>query len=794
MNIFFKLTIAFVIVASSVGVIAYWSVRTTSDIDRHYVALVDETLPVIDSLERLNFAALKIVSSISESGFLQTEIGTTPQISGDASPLDGSRESFQESLALYRTLVTRNFPEEKEFLDRIEQTGDELLAGATKLLRSFEDPSPDSDIFSNIREFANLELAFFGATTAALGHEDEELAKRRAAVTSATSSGERSIIVVALVALVAAIIVGFVAARIISRPIKKLRDAADMVGEGKIGARVDILTKDEIGDLASSFNEMAASLDHSTEQHEILVEDLRRASHENLVLAEIGRIVNSSFEIDEVYRRIGSQLKNLIHYDRLTISIINLEDQTSTNVFTAGLDIPDFPVGRSFPLVNSSNGLVVSTKATQLILPKDEGDLVAGMAAGYRAGIKSFLLVPLLSQGEVISVLRLQSFGPNAYGDDDVRLAESAGAQIASAVINANQYSKIIKANQEIQDLARFPSEDPNPVARVSKDGTILFANDAATKLLAVRGLKTGDLALEDWRGPIKDILTTGIPQEMEIDYGDRVISYSLVPVSSGGYVNFYGRDITAIRQVDRLKDEFVSTVSHELRTPLTSIKGAAELLLEVQDEDPTARMDFLNIIDKESDRLTRLINDMLDLATIKSGQLHWQVAEVDPLSAINAAMDGIRAVLARSDIEVTVEANGDLPAVNYDFDKLFQVITNLLSNAIKFTQAKGSIRLKARFLADLDHRNGTGMAEISVSDTGIGIPLDEVERIFNRFEQAGTGSVGRPQGSGLGLAISKEIVEYMGGTIWVESQLGIGSTFFFTAPAAVEADTSPTG
>jgi len=237
------------------------------------------------------------------------------------------------------------------------------------------------------------------------------------------------------------------------------------------------------------------------------------------------------------------------------------------------------------------------------------------------------------------------------------------------------------------------------------------------------------------------------------------------------------------LQTLDKMKDEFMSTVSHELRTPLTSIKGAAEFLLNYQDEDPSVQAEFLTIIDNESDRLTRLINDVLDLARMESGSMQWRMSDVDLNSVIETAIDSTHALTVLKGLTVEIIPSEDVPTVNADPDRLVQVLTNLLSNSIKFTPSGGLIQVQARLLPVPDPETRTEMVEIRVSDNGVGIPADEFGKIFNRFQQVRTSLSDRPQGTGLGLPISKEIVEYLGGAIWVESELGKGSTFFFTVP-----------
>jgi len=237
------------------------------------------------------------------------------------------------------------------------------------------------------------------------------------------------------------------------------------------------------------------------------------------------------------------------------------------------------------------------------------------------------------------------------------------------------------------------------------------------------------------------------------------------------------------LQELDKMKDTFLSTVSHELRTPLTSIKSFTEILLSYEEEDKETQREFLNIINEESDRLTKLIDDFLDISKIESGQMQWKNTEPVITEIIKSATNATSALSTQKNLRVNVELEPNLPPVWGDKDRLVQVVTNLLSNAIKFTPEGGEIRVAAEVLKGSEAGSVSDVMRVSVSDTGIGVAPEEQERIFEKFRQAGNTLTDKPKGTGLGLAICKEIVEHYGGKIWVESELGKGSTFYFTLP-----------
>jgi PAS domain S-box-containing protein len=234
------------------------------------------------------------------------------------------------------------------------------------------------------------------------------------------------------------------------------------------------------------------------------------------------------------------------------------------------------------------------------------------------------------------------------------------------------------------------------------------------------------------------------------------------------------------LQELDKMKDNFLSTVSHELRTPLTSIKSFTEILLTYEDDKETQR-EFLNIINDESDRLTRLINDFLDISKIESGHVQWETDILNISEIVETAVNSTQALSAKADLTVNVDLAPDLPNILGDRDRLVQVVTNLISNAIKFTPEGGNIRLTSEIQAGEASYHVPDIVKISVNDNGMGIASEDEDHIFDKFIQVGDTLRNKPPGTGLGLAICKEIVEHHGGTIWVESELAKGSTFSFT-------------
>jgi signal transduction histidine kinase len=287
------------------------------------------------------------------------------------------------------------------------------------------------------------------------------------------------------------------------------------------------------------------------------------------------------------------------------------------------------------------------------------------------------------------------------------------------------------------------------------------------------------------------------------------------------------------LQELDRLKDEFVSTVSHELRTPLTSIRAFSEILSDNPDLDVAERSEYLQIIVAETERLTRLINQVLDLSKLESGSADWHIDAVDLGEVVATSVQATAQIFRDRRVALEVNVPDPAPTVWADRDRLVQVLLNLLSNAVKFCAPEtGRVQItvgradnqitvgRADNQADVgradnqitvgradnqitvgraDNQITVGRADnqitvgrygdfarVDVSDNGPGIADEDHAVIFEKFRQGGDTRINRPAGTGLGLPISREIVDHLGGRLWVESSPGRGAVFSFTLPVAV--------
>ncbi|MBP6096232.1 MAG: histidine kinase [Methyloversatilis sp.] len=229
------------------------------------------------------------------------------------------------------------------------------------------------------------------------------------------------------------------------------------------------------------------------------------------------------------------------------------------------------------------------------------------------------------------------------------------------------------------------------------------------------------------------------------------------------------------LKSLDRLKDDFMSSVTHELRTPLTSIRALSELMADDPDMEPAQRQHFVGIIVNETERLSRLVNQVLDMAKIESGHAEWHNSDVDLRALVEQAIETTQEVFRERGATVVLHAPAQVRTLRADPDRLTQVVLNLLSNAAKFVP-KGSGHVDVHI--DTDEAGIT----VKVHDNGPGVPPDQHLLVFERFRQGGDG-VNRPQGTGLGLPISRQIVEHFGGKMWLDTDPGQGACFGFHLP-----------
>jgi PAS domain S-box-containing protein len=425
---------------------------------------------------------------------------------------------------------------------------------------------------------------------------------------------------------------------------------------------------------------------------------------------------------------------------------------------------------------------------------------------------RSAMAVLLESNEDIYGVVMLYSRTQGKFDDNQLRLVAAACNQVASAMNNAELYGLIREQAERLGMMVRREQVDSTKNLAIVESiadgvmvadamGDITQFNSAAERILDVRradliGRSIGDLGglysstggkrwfeeMQRWiAAPTAHRPDSNFAAQVDLDNG-KTIQVILSPVLMSD--QFLGtvsviRDVTREIEVDRMKSEFVATVSHELRTPMTSIKGYADLLLiGAAGTINEQQQKFLGTIKTNADRLSALVNDLLDISRIDRGNVKLNFQPIDVSEVIEGTVRHLNGRIQndRKPMSISNDVPGNLPAVRADFDKLTQIVNNLGDNAFNYTYPNGEIHLTA--YADSDS------VVLCVKDSGIGIPKDKQDRIWNRFfrdeEQP---LVLETSGTGLGLAIVREYVEMHDGHIWLESEPGQGTTFFVRIP-----------
>ncbi len=416
-------------------------------------------------------------------------------------------------------------------------------------------------------------------------------------------------------------------------------------------------------------------------------------------------------------------------------------------------------------------------------------------SACVREGFHSCIRLPLLARGETLGLLSIQSRNHRQFTPGDEELLMAIGNQIGIAIANAQL---IDAAERRRATLDSVMDSLVDGLILADTRGRIAFLNPHAEEILGLpshtimghtldtldRGIGTrvvhAEQVLSQLRAAINDprrtptvefTVTSPVPRTLQARF------FSIQDAGGGSLgLGVLLRDITREKELDRMKSQLLSTVSHELRTPLASIKGfATTLLRDDVDWDEESRREFLAIIDEESDRLTELISNLLDMSRIEAGTLRMEpeLTDLRPIIQETAAEFQMMTHAHRFEVQLPPV----LPPVMADPRRARQILRNLVENAVKYSPEGGPILISAEVRSNSIHT--------SVADHGIGIEPELFNRIFDRFYQVDSASTRRVGGSGLGLSICRAIVEAHHGEIWAESQPGIGSTFHFTLPQA---------
>jgi signal transduction histidine kinase len=565
-----------------------------------------------------------------------------------------------------------------------------------------------------------------------------------------------------------------------------------------------------IVDLDANLYQKSRDLDTQSHVVQDTANELANRLLELRSLQESVKAINSSLALDELLQLIVESATRVLRGARCTIALV---DEQRTFVVTraaAGIS-RDQLWGTSFRIGQGVAGWVVENRQT-VSIPD-----IAQDPRFRRVGqwpVATLISVPLISDAEgsaaaVMGALSATSPEPGAFDESDLDLLAAFADQAAIAVKNAALYAQLVDQEKQTARLYQSVLEKSNELEAVLRgigDGVIvvdpqlrlLMMNPVAARIFRIHqapqeGVRLPEIVtndallalaretLEDMEAPL--IREIGMPGE-----GERVLIYqSLSSAVRGGNDHVRGvvivmRDITSQKEIEQVKSNFLSVVSHELRTPLHSIKGFVDIILMGKTgEINELQRDFLTTVKDATTNLQRLIDDLLEFSRMEAGRVKLEPKEISLYDVAEQVVTRLQPLAEKGELALVNQISEDIDLVEADPMRIEQVLTNLLSNAIKFTDANGSVTLNAEDRGE--------EIEVTVADTGIGIPADEQPHIFQRFYQVDSSATRSYRGAGLGLTICKFIVEYHHGRIWVESEPGKGSVFHFALPKQLPQD-----
>ncbi|MFA5975231.1 MAG: ATP-binding protein [Elusimicrobiota bacterium] len=350
---------------------------------------------------------------------------------------------------------------------------------------------------------------------------------------------------------------------------------------------------------------------------------------------------------------------------------------------------------------------------------------------------------------------------------------------------------KVQELSREQTQLTAILSALIEGVIALDHQGRVLFLNPAGEALFGVQNasIRGGSFWEVLRHSPLNQLFDKTLrgqkPLTEEVVLftpAERILSVHVLPVNYGdGQTGALAalHDITELRKLESIRQEFVANASHELKTPLTSIKGYVETLLEGALEDPKHNREFLKTIQLQTDHLMRLIEDLLDLSAIEARRIRYHFEPVSLKEVVEQIAQNVAPLAKAKPVTLDLRCSEDLPRVRADREKLGQIFMNLLDNAIKFNKPGGRVTVTAS--------PGQGFVTVAVQDTGVGILPQDLPRVFERFFRTEKSHSHDIPGTGLGLAIVKHLVEAHQGSVTAESVPGQGSVFHFTIPLAID-------
>ncbi len=591
--------------------------------------------------------------------------------------------------------------------------------------------------------------------------------------------------------------------------------------------RSNIYTEDEQQILSTLANQAAVAIQNgrlyaetrrlADELEQRVVErtaELQQEQRNTETLLRILTEASSTLDLDRALNRTLALLNSAIGAEQGSILMVNPEDNTISYRAGYGYLTPEMTKGSRPTALKIGEGLagwVIKHREAVRIndVRKDKRWVKIPLNTSSH---RSVIAAPLIVGEEIIGALMVFHRQVGFFTPEHMNLVQAIGSQVAVAINNAQLYELIRDQAERLGSMLRNQQVEASrqkAILEAVADGVLVtdpsngitFLNSSTERILDLKGDQLMGQPLDSFVGLFGKAAQTWMQtirywsedpashqpgdtyaEQLNLENG-RVVLVHLAPViwrnEFLGTVSIF-RDITHEVEVDRLKSEFVATVSHELRTPMTSIKGYVDLLLMgAAGALSENQSHFLDIVRSNTERLSVLVNDLLDISRIEAGRVSLSLQAIDLHKVADDVADEVqrRSEDENKPMKVTVDIPEDLPRINGDMERVRQILTNITDNAYHYTAANGQILIRMRA--------ENGEVQVDVKDNGIGIPPEEQERVFERFYRGEDPLVLATPGTGLGLAIVKQLVTMHKGRIWLKSAgvPGDGSTFSFTLP-----------
>lgn len=509
--------------------------------------------------------------------------------------------------------------------------------------------------------------------------------------------------------------------------------------------------------------------------------DLIRKNYEFSMLAQVSERLGYLHTIKNVAEGIAYSVENLFEVTTVSFALKNSDTVTLQTLVRQSVSKKYLDQAKQ-NLLSSLSQIEGTPHEYKLIEYDPQGNPVTSSKDLINIVILSFFHVPLVVNGVFQGLISITSQKKDAFSEEDM----VAVYQIAARATNTlGRLEKVISAEKEKLDslilslpsgamlfLVRNGNLKLSTINSAAKDFLKIYEGADTYSVMANLGMNTAIIA------QIKDVLVGKKSIFLkEVKVHDRFFKIFINPVffqesDSAIGISITMHDITAEKEIELVKENFTNMVVHELRAPLVSIKGVSELLLK-GNLAKTDEEKLLHIMKDQTERMLSDIGDLLDAAKIESGHFSIQTEAANMNRIIKDSIDAFSYIAKEKNIVITFTQQESLPEFSFDNVRIRQVINNLISNAIKFTQAQGTITIKAT--------KEDGFAKVSIHDTGIGIPAEKIPLLFSKYGQIH--NLLKKDGTGLGLYISKGIIESHGGKIWLESLEGKGATVVFTLP-----------